>query len=336
MKEIHDIELRHYNTFALPCVADRMIVLEEEADIPACAEKGWFRKPNFILSGGSNVLLGERYLGTVFHPVFKGAEVIQYSRNHVKVRVQAGVVWDDFVAWTVVNGFGGLENLSLIPGYCGTAPVQNIGAFGTEVCQHLLRVDGYMLPEGKKKSFKAAECHFGYRDSIFKNDLKGRFIITSTIYKLSLGKHHYRLDYGNLSDALRGRHPGLSEIRQAVIDIRRSKLPDPQIAGNAGSFFKNPAVPIKKADELKKKYPDIPLYPFNEKQVKVAAGWLIENAGWKGKTHQGAGVHGKQALVLVNLNNARADDILELAAMIQQSVNKEFGIVLEKEVNVIA
>lgn len=336
MKEISGIELRHYNTFALPCVADKMIVLEEVEDIKSCADKGLFQQPFFILSGGSNVLLGERYHGTVFHPVFKGAELLSQSRNFVKVRVQSGVVWDDFVAWTVVNDFGGLENLSLIPGYCGTAPVQNIGAFGCEICQHLVSVEGYSLPEGRRKILKADECRFGYRDSIFKKELKDRFIITSTTYKLSCTRHHFKLEYGNLSESLRGRKPGLSDIRQAVIDIRRSKLPDPQIAGNAGSFFKNPAIPMKKAVELRNKYPEVPLYPFNKKSMKVAAGWLIEKCGWKGKQHKGAAVHAKQALVLVNMNHAAADDILELAAMIQQSVYKEFGIELEKEVNVIA
>jgi UDP-N-acetylmuramate dehydrogenase len=336
MKEILQIELSRYNTFALPCRAAKMILLEEEQDVVLCAKEGLFQEPYFILSGGSNIILGSSYNGIVFHPVFGGVEVLEKNDRHVIVKVKAGVIWDDFVAWSVVNGFGGLENLSLIPGYCGTAPVQNIGAFGTEISSLLVAADGYTLPEGKKISLKAEECRFGYRESIFKHELKNRFIITSTTYKLTTGTHCFRLDYGNLSDTIKGKEPGLSEIRQAVIDIRRAKLPDPQVKGNAGSFFKNPAVTLEKAGELKTRYPGIPLYDFDDERKKVAAGWMIEQCGWKGKIHRGAGVHEKQALVLVNHGNASAGDILELSEMIEESVQKEFGIGLEKEVNFIA
>jgi len=336
MNEISSIQLKSFNSFGLPCLADKMIIIEDENDILTCYKNGLFKGKFLILSGGSNVLLCSEFNGIIFHPVIKGINIVEGKENNVIVTVKAGVIWDDFVAWTVVNGFGGLENLSLIPGYCGTAPVQNIGAFGTEIGQHIVCVEGVNLLNGKIERIDATSCKFGYRDSIFKKELKDKFFITSTTYKLNIGQHKFKLEYGNLTEKLENKQCDLSEIRQAVIDIRRSKLPDPQTTGNAGSFFKNPAISFSKAKEITEKYPDAPLYSFSEDQKKIAAGWMIEKCGWKGKVHGNAGVHAKQALVIVNHGNATAEEISELAGMIEKSVLEKFGIILEREVNIIS
>lgn len=335
MKTFHNISLTSFHTFRLPWTAGQMVWIEDEKEIAECVRQGMFSAPFLILSGGSNILPSPFFQGTVFRPAFKGIRVEREANHEVLVSVKAGVVWDDFVAWAVVNDFGGVENLSLIPGMCGTAPVQNIGAFGAEISQILHRVDGYSLPDGLSVSFDASQCKLGYRDSIFKRELHKRFFITSVTFRLTKGNHVYRTEYGNLAERLGDKPFGLSEIRQSVIDIRRSKLPDPQVTGNAGSFFKNPAIPISQAEAILSQYPSVPLYPFGDSHMKIAAGWMIEQCGWKGKRHGGAGVHDRQALVLVNHGNATSNELLELAEMIEKSVQDTFSVTLEREVNVI-
>lgn len=330
-----DFELLHYNSFKLESTAQEFIVIEKADEIPAMVKAGHFRNKFVILSGGSNVIFAGDFHGTVYHPVFGGVEVIQNEAGYVDVKVGSGVVWDDFVAWSVVNNYGGLENLSLIPGFCGSAPVQNIGAFGTEVQHIAVCVEGYHLDTGKFETFLNTDCHFDYRDSIFKRELKNRFFITAVTFRLTTQNHKYNLSYGDLEKKLEGKIVNLANIRQAVIDIRRTKLPDPQVKGNAGSFFKNPYIDLNTAVTMQIAFPEIPLYPVDETHKKVAAGWLIDQCGFKGYVHGRAGVHERQALVLVNHGNAESYEIVELADMIQAAVFNKFGIRIEKEVNFV-
>ncbi|PKP21520.1 MAG: UDP-N-acetylenolpyruvoylglucosamine reductase [Bacteroidetes bacterium HGW-Bacteroidetes-21] len=330
-----NFELLHYNTFKLKSTAQEFIVIEHRDEIPELIKSGFFTRNFFILSGGSNVIFNGDFKGAVFHPIFGGINVEQKEDGFVEVTVGCGLIWDDFVAWTVVNNYGGLENLSLIPGFCGSAPVQNIGAFGVEIQQRTIKVEGYDLRTGKRNLFKNSDCNFGYRNSIFKENLKNQFFITDVTFRLTTKNHAYNLSYGDLEKKLEDKITNLSTIRQAVIDIRRNKLPDPQVKGNAGSFFKNPYIDFAQAEKLQKEYPEIPIYPVDELRKKVAAGWLIEKCGYKGFQHGNAGVHDRQALVLVNHGQATAQELIELSDMIQKAVSEKFSIEIEKEVNVV-
>jgi UDP-N-acetylmuramate dehydrogenase len=253
----------------------------------------------------------------------------------VLLEVGSGVIWDDLVAYAVSNGWGGAENLSLIPGETGAAAVQNIGAYGAEICDIVEGVHSMEITSGSKKYFTTSECKYGYRESVFKNELKGKYIITSVLLRLQK-KPLFKLDYSHLKEeVLRSGDITLENIRKTIIEIRSSKLPDPAILGNAGSFFMNPVIPISLFEEMKSKFPSVPSYPIDEHTKKVPAGWLIEQSGWKGKSLGNAGVHKNQALVLVNLGGATGEEIKNLSDVIRQDVFQQFGVELTPEVNFI-
>lgn len=287
-----------------------------------------------VLGGGNNVLFGGDYDGLIVHPANAAIEVVAETPDRVAVRAGAALEWDDLVLWSVERGLGGLENLSGIPGYVGAAPVQNIGAYGAEAADAIVSVEVYDVFSGEVGEMMPEECRFCYRESIFKRELKGKIVILSVVF--SLAKHPVpNICYGDLAaraDELGGASPG--NIRRAVMEIRAGKLPDPKVKGNAGSFFKNPVVPAAAACELKNKYPAMPSYDC-EGGVKIPAGWLIEQSGWKGRVHGRAGVHDRQALVLVNHGGATGAEIMALSRAIQADVLELFGIEIETEVNIL-
>lgn len=331
----HNISLKHLNTFGIEAIAKIYIKISAIEDLTKLYESDLL-KTNifFILGGGSNILLTKDFNGVIIHPTFKGIEVIEKNNNFAFVKVFAGEIWDDFVNFCVINNLGGLENLSLIPGNCGAAPVQNIGAFGVEIKDYLYCLEIINIETGEKRTLYNNECNFGYRTSIFKNKFKRNWLITSTTYKLRTSNFNYLLNYGTLNDELKNfDEVNLKTIRESIINIRTSKLPDPKEIGNAGSFFKNPIVNIAKAEELKSLYSDIPVYKFTESEVKLAAGWLIEKCGWKGKQIGNVGTHKNQALVLVNYGDAKGEEIISLSEDIIASVFEKFGVTIETEVN---
>lgn len=282
---------------------------------------------------GSNLLFLHDYHGVLLHSAIVGIELIEQAGDSVLVRAGSGVVWDDFVAYCVTSGWGGVENLSYIPGEVGASAVQNIGAYGVEACDAIYSVEAVDVTTGHVRNFLSEECAYGYRDSIFKQALRGRYIITSVTYKLSLSPV-FRLEYGNLRQEA-GANPTLQSIRDAVIAIRRRKLPETSEMGSAGSFFVNPVIPRRQYDELLGRYPDMPHYPVDETAVKVPAGWLIDKLGWSGKSRGGAMVYPRQCLVIVNTGSATADDVVGLAAEITRSVWDTYQIEIKPEVNYI-
>ncbi len=291
--------------------------------------------PMLVLGGGSNVLFTKDFNGVIIQPSLTGIEEIHSDNDSVTLSVGAGEVWDNFVEYTVYKGLCGIENLSLIPGSVGASPIQNIGAYGVEAKDCIEMVMGLNLESMEMVEYTKNQCQFDYRNSIFKNELKGKVIITHVFFKLS--KHLTPIThYGNLEDELKTiGYKTLENIRKAVISIRNSKLPDPAKLGNAGSFFKNPIVHIDTVSELKKRFEKVPFYPVNDNSVKLPAGWLIEQCGWKGKRIGNVGVHQNQALVLVNYGGANGIEVLSLAEMVRESVFKNFSVSLEMEVNVI-
>lgn len=275
----------------------------------------------------------------VVHIDFKGISIDREDENNVYLTVNAGENWHEFVLWTIHNDFGGIENLSLIPGNVGTCPIQNIGAYGVEVKDVITKVEALEIETGKLVSFSNEVCDFGYRNSIFKNEEKGKYIIVAVSFKLTKNKHTLNTSYGAIETELEAKNivsPSLQDVSNAVIAIRKSKLPDPKEIGNSGSFFKNPVISKDQFLELQKENPNIPNYPVSDTEIKVPAGWLVEQSGFKGKRFGDAGIHEKQALVLVNYGNASGKEIYLLAQKIQEKVFKNFGISLEIEVNVIA
>lgn len=338
MRTYENASLQRFNTFGIDEKADEVWVLQSEEDVIGFArnEKAISRL-RLILGGGSNLLLTGPVHGLVAHIALRGRTVVQENDSEVVLEVMAGENWHETVRWTIESGYGGLENLSLIPGQVGTAPVQNIGAYGVELKDHFHQLSGIEIGTGEKRTFTKEECLFGYRDSIFKNEWKGRFIITSVQFKLTKKDHNIRTEYGAIRTQLDEwgiEAPGIDDISKAVIAIRRSKLPDPAEIGNSGSFFKNPIVPKETFERLLKEHPDVVAYP-NGNDMKLAAGWLIEKAGWKGFREGDAGVHSRQALVLVNYGEARGKDVYGLALRIIEDIRKRFGITLEPEVNIL-
>lgn len=335
---IHEnISLKKYNTFGLNVRADRLItfMLEENAIHLLKEHHEEFFKKYLVLGGGSNVLFTDDFHGTIIHPAMEGISVEEKKSDYAIVSAGAGVVWDNLVELTVNHGFGGLENLSFIPGLVGAVPVQNIGAYGAEVRDSIVRVRAIRISDGQIKEFTNEECRFGYRNSIFKEELKGCYLITKVYFRLST-KPMVSLEYGSLKDeVIKTGSSALSNARKIVINTRQSKLPDPAVTGNAGSFFKNPYVDEKFAENLKSKYPKIPVFREPSGGVKLAAGWLIEQCGWKGKRIGDAGVHERQALILVNHGNATGTEIYNLSEQIRKSVFETFGIDLVREVEVV-
>ena len=329
--------LKKYNTFGIDSKARYFFDFTEEEDLPIFLSsfEQWKSLPILLLGGGSNMLFVQDFDGLVIHCNVPGIKEIKEDRNHVWLEVGAGEDWDEFVSYCVSNEFYGLENLSLIPGNVGSAPVQNIGAYGVEVMDFVDVVKGFDLQTFQKYEIPAAECGFAYRDSIFKHQWKNRLVVTSVIFRLDKFAN-YKLNYGALKDEVESRGgESLRNVRDAVIAIRQSKLPETVQLGNAGSFFKNPVVSNEQVEKLKSEFPEIPVYPTDGEKSKLAAGWLIEKCGWKGSREGDAGVHEKQALVLVNYGGATGTQIHQLAEKIRQSVFNKFEVVLEPEVNVI-
>jgi UDP-N-acetylmuramate dehydrogenase len=274
----------------------------------------------------------------VIHIDLKGKKTVDENDDFVWVESQAGENWHEFVMWTIEKNFGGLENMSLIPGNVGTTPVQNIGAYGTEIKDTFVSCSAMKIDSMEMRSFSNAECHFGYRESIFKNEVKDQYIITSVIFKLTKRNHKINISYGDITaelDKLNIKTPSLKDVSNAVITIRQSKLPDPKVLGNSGSFFKNPIISKTDYEKAKAVHPEMPHYVVSENSVKVPAGWLIEQAGFKGKRFGDAGVHKNQALVLVNYGTATGAEIVALSKNIQQTILDQFGIAIEAEVNII-
>jgi UDP-N-acetylmuramate dehydrogenase len=331
-----NFSLKKYNTFGIEVKTKYFVEYSTVNELSNFL--GTQRKqdlPLMFIGGGSNVLFTKDFEGYLLHSKINGVEIIKEEDDKVYVRVGAGEDWDEFVEYCVKNGWGGVENLSLIPGNVGTCPIQNIGAYGVEVKDVITEVESIEIDTLKKTLFTNEECRFGYRDSVFKGKLRGRHIINYVTFCLSK-KPIFKLDYGNLKEALKEYDQvNLQNIRQAVINIRDSKLPKPEVIGNAGSFFKNPVVHTNIFEDLKKSYADIPFYLQEEDSVKIPAGWLIEQAGWKGRNIGKVGVHEKQALVLINHGGATGQEIVDLAKEIQKSVKEKFGIDIEMEVNVI-
>jgi len=329
-----NISLKPHNTFGMNVKAKRFLTINaaEELQTLIPTEKG----PYFILGGGSNMLLTKDINALVLKNEIKEKKIIRNFKNSVYVAAGGGEDWHQFVLWCIKKGLGGIENLSLIPGTLGAAPIQNIGAYGVELKDVFHALEAINLKTGKLEKFKNKDCQFAYRESIFKRKLKGKYFITRVILKLSKSPR-VNLSYGAIKNTLaemKVSTPTIKDVSKAVIHIRSSKLPDPAKIGNSGSFFKNPELSARQFKKLQKSNPNIPHYPLPDGRVKVPAGWLIEQAGWKGKRIGDAGCHAKQALVLVNHKNAKGKDILKLSEKIQASVKKKFGVALSREVNV--
>jgi len=320
------------NTFGMDVRADSLIDWASTDELKNALLD--ISKPILMIGGGSNLLFMGDFKGTVLHSTISSIEIIASTDKDIHVKVGAGVVWDDFVAWCSINGFWGVENLSAIPGEVGASAVQNIGAYGVEAKDVIDTVQTICLADGSERDFSNKECNYAYRQSIFKNELKGQYAVAYVIYTLSKVPQP-RLGYGALEQEVeRLGGPTLANIRQAVISIRESKLPDPKVLGNAGSFFMNPVISEQEFNIIRSYYPDVPSYPAPG-GVKVPAGWLIEKSGWKGRSLGPAAVYDKQALVLVNKGGATGADVKRLADTIIEDVKQKFGITLSTEVNYI-
>jgi UDP-N-acetylmuramate dehydrogenase len=337
LKVSENISLKPYNTFGIDVSASVMVECDDKTELVDCILKpSCLCNPRLVLGGGSNILFTGNFNGIIYFPTIKGIEMTDKTSENVFLRVGAGEVWDDFVQYCVDHNYYGIENLSLIPGNVGACPVQNIGAFGVEVGDVISEVETVDLNTGKLIEFSNDECLFSYRNSVFKNPAyKNRLIITHVTFRLPL-MSDFVLHYGNIKEEI-GSVKGinLKSVRNAVINIRNRKLPDTKILGSAGSFFKNPVVEKSLADSIKTKFPKMPYFPAEEQTVKLAAGWLIDQCGWKGKRIGDAGVHVNQALVLVNYGKATGNEIISLAEKIKESVFDLFGVRIEPEVNII-
>jgi len=330
-----NISLKPLNTFGMHVVAKEFASIESKQDLAKILKTNLSNL--LVLGGGSNMLLTKDVDALVLHINIKGIEVVSVYENNVRVRVAAGENWHEFVSWCLDKNYGGVENLSLIPGNVGTAPIQNIGAYGVELKDTFISCEAMNIQTQELRAFTKEECDFGYRNSIFKEELKGQYIITSVIFELSSHQHTIKTNYGAIDSKLKNdgiENPTIQDISKAVISIRNSKLPNPKVLGNSGSFFKNPVISCSEFELLKIQFPKIPYYKVSETNVKIPAGWLIETAGFKGKRFGNYGVHNKQALVLVNYGNASGKDILELSKKIQEAILIVFDIVLESEVNI--
>ena len=334
IREFHQISLRTRNSFGVDQQAARLIEFETPEDLRTLFAAGIPEKWT-VLAGGNNILFTRDYDGVLLTPVARGITLLSDDGDEVRVRADAGVEWDDLVEWAVGRGLWGIENLSLIPGKAGAAPVQNIGAYGCEAKDAIRRVEMYCVETGAMLTLDAAHCGFGYRESVFKHDLKGRAIITAVEIALTHTPRP-RLGYGDVEREVEPRGGAtLRNIREAICAIRRAKLPDPAVLGNAGSFFKNPVVGAAAAERLLAEYPDMPHYPAPEGRVKLAAGWLIDRAGMKGRRKGTVGVHERQALVLVNHGGATGGEVIAFAHEVQERVRGKFGIEIDTEVNIL-
>jgi UDP-N-acetylmuramate dehydrogenase len=333
----HQFSLKKYNTFGIEANARQFVAVHSVAELKTILAENK-TETKFILGGGSNMLLTQDIDALVIHIDLKGKKILKEDDDFVWVESMAGENWHEFVLWTIDQNFGGLENMSLIPGNVGTTPVQNIGAYGTEIKDTFVSCEAMTIATQEMKIFTKEECHFGYRESIFKHEAKDQYIITSVVFKLTKRNHKINISYGDITKELEKQNvisPTLKDVSNAVIAIRQSKLPDPKELGNSGSFFKNPIILKSDYDKIHVLHPEMPHYVISETEVKVPAGWLIEKAGFKGKRFGDAGIHKNQALVLVNYGNATGQEILNVSKDIQATILKEFGIAIEAEVNVI-
>ncbi len=333
-----DVQLKPYNTFGIEATAKYFVEVSSIEQLKKILQNPDYQSiKRLILGGGSNMLLTKDFDGLVIKMSIKGMDVVKETEENIWIKAGAGVVWHDLVMHCVNQNYAGIENLSLIPGTVGAAPMQNIGAYGIEIKEVFEELEALEIETGEIRTFDKATCNFGYRESIFKHEAKGKYIILNVTFKLSKNPT-FHLEYGAIRDTLAEMgvlELGIRAISDAVIHIRQSKLPNPAEIGNAGSFFKNPEIPNTQFEALKAQFPTIPSYPVNETTTKVPAGWLIEQAGWKGQRFGNVGVHAKQALVLVNYGGGKGEEIKDLSQKIQASVKEKFGIQLSAEVNFI-
>lgn len=337
MEIIKNTSLAAYNTFGINAKASSLAIVSNESELVQLL-KEWEGPTPFILGGGSNILLTRDVEGLVIKNEIKGIDILHEEGEKVLIKVGAGENWHQLVCWAIEQGYGGLENLSLIPGTVGAAPIQNIGAYGVELEQVFHHLEAIDINTGEQHTFDHASCAFGYRNSIFKHELKDQFCITRVALALTTQKHQLKTSYGAIAAMLAERniqHPTPKDISEVIIAIRSSKLPDPKVLGNSGSFFKNPVIEEVQFVPLKEAYPNIPHYPAGTGKIKLPAAWLIDQCGWKGKRSGDAGTFDKQALVLVNHGKATGEELWAFAQQIQQSVELKFGISLQPEVNVL-
>ena len=329
--------LKNYNTFGIEANAEQFVAVHNLSELKSILEQNKSQK-KFVLGGGSNMLLTKNIEALVIHIDLKGKKILKEDADFVWVESQAGENWHEFVLWTIDQNFGGLENMSLIPGNVGTTPVQNIGAYGTEIKDTFVSCKAVNIENQEMRTFTNEECNFGYRESIFKNEIKDQYIIVSVVFKLTKQNHKINTSYGDIQAELAKKNitaPGLKDVSNAVIAIRKSKLPDPAELGNSGSFFKNPILLKTDFEPIHQKFPEMRFFDISETEVKVPAGWLIEQAGLKGKRFGDAGIHKNQALVLVNYGGATGQEILDVSKTVQDIVFNTFGIHIEAEVNII-
>jgi UDP-N-acetylmuramate dehydrogenase len=337
MEILHNYSLKNYNTFGIDAKAKEFVAVHSVDELKTVLRENKDKK-KFILGGGSNMLLTQDIEALVIHIDLKGIEVLKEDDDHVWVEAQGGEAWHNFVLYCIEHNYGGIENMSLIPGNVGTTPIQNIGAYGREIKDTFVSCDALEIATLQMRTFTLDECGFGYRESIFKTAVKDQFIITSVVFKLTKHSHNISIEYGDIKAELAAKNvesPTIKDVSDAVIAIRQSKLPDPKELGNSGSFFKNPIIPKAQFDKIHAKFPDMKFFPVSDDMVKVPAGWLIEHAGFKGKRFGNAGMHKNQALVLVNYGDATGNELLSVSKMVQQAVMEKFGIAIEAEVNIV-
>jgi UDP-N-acetylmuramate dehydrogenase len=332
------VNLKSYNTFGIEVYCDYFAEINSTQDFLDLIKTDIYKlNARLIIGGGSNLLFTQNFRGIVLKNNLKGIAVISEDEETVVIKASAGEVWHEFVLYCIAKNYGGIENLSLIPGCVGASPMQNIGAYGVEIKEVFEELEAYSMITGELKVFNKAECEFGYRESVFKNKFRNQFFIATVSFRLK--KHSaVNTSYGAINlelQAMGVTSPGIKEVSEAVIHIRQSKLPDPKAIGNAGSFFKNPEVPVSTYNHLKAKFGDLVAYPLENGNYKLAAGWLIEQCGLKGFEQNGAAVHSKQALVLVNKNEAKGSDIYNLSTYVIEQVSEKFGVMLEREVNIV-
>ncbi len=333
----NNISLKPYNTFGIDVNANSFATFSSIEELKTLLAQRQANEPLLILGGGSNVLLTKPFDGMVLKNEINGFELVSENSNEVVVESGAGEIWHQFVMKCIEKGFAGLENLSLIPGSVGASPMQNIGAYGVEIKDVFEYLDAYEISTGKIKRFSKEDCAFGYRESVFKNIYKDQFVICRVAFRLSKNPK-INTSYGAIESELQKMgisEPTIRDVSKAVITIRQSKLPDPAVLGNAGSFFKNPVVDESLVENIKISYPDVPNYPAEIGKRKLAAGWLIETAGWKGKIIDTCGVHKLQALVLVNYGGSTGKQVFDLSSQIIDDVYHKFGVRLEREVNIL-
>jgi UDP-N-acetylmuramate dehydrogenase len=337
MRIVRNVNLKSYNTFGIDVKAKYFVEIDSIKNLEKLTTTKEFQSENkLVLGGGSNILFTKNFEGLVIKINLKGISCEPISETQTLVSAAAGEVWHDLVLFTINKGLSGLENLSLIPGCVGASPIQNIGAYGVEVKDTIHSVEAFNIRTSKTEKFNTEQCRFGYRDSIFKNESRNKYIITQVNFVLS-SVQNINTSYGAIEQELQQMgidKPSIKEVSDAVCSIRNSKLPDPKIIGNAGSFFKNPVVKNEQLNQLREIYPTIISYKVDHTNSKLAAGWMIEQCGWKGKTFGNCGVHSRQSLVLINQGNATGIEVLDLSEQIIQSVKEKFNVILEREVNI--